>query len=64
MRSGRVGRRLVLIVVDGFVLGWWDVAAPGVKPAVVPPVDVLEGCQLDVVEVASWAVPADQLGLV
>ena len=46
MYSGRVGQGLVLIIVDGFVLRGRDVAAPGVRPPVGPPVDVLEAARM------------------
>src|SRR5206468_9548849 len=56
--------RLWVTVVDRFVLGWGQVAAGGVQPSVVEPVEVLQGGQLEVVDAAPGPVAADQLCLV
>ena len=64
MRSGRGDRDVVLIVVDGLVLGWRAVAAGRVKPPMIEPVDVLQGGQFKLVEAAPRPVPLDELGLV
>ena len=51
-------------VVGRFAFGGWDVAAVLVRAAVVEPVDVLGGGQLDRVGSAPGPVALDQLGLV
>ena len=51
-------------VVEGFELGGWGVAELAVQSAVVEPVDVGEGGQLDVVGVTPRALATDELGLV
>jgi hypothetical protein len=43
--------------------GGWDHADLAVESAVVEPVDVLEGGELEVVEAARGALTADELGL-
>ncbi len=58
---GEAGDRTVVEVLE---LDRRDVAAGAVQSAVVQPVDVLQGGQLDVVEAAPGAAAADQLGLV
>src|SRR3954451_24661930 len=55
------GDRTVVVVL---VLDRWDVADGAVQPAVVEPVDVLQGGQFDVVEAAPGAAAADEFGLV
>jgi hypothetical protein len=52
-----------LSVVDSLVLGWWAIAAGRMKPAMVKPVDVFEGGQLELVETAPRTVPLHQLVL-
>ena len=64
MQSGRGDRNLVLIVVDGLVLGRWAIATGGMKPPMIEPVDVLQGGQLELVEVTPGPVSFYQLGLV
>ena len=54
----------VATVVLFFVLGRWNVAARGVQPSVVEPVDPFQGGQLDLVEPAPRTATTDQLGLV
>src|SRR6266498_2058179 len=51
-------------MVGGLELGRWDVADRLEEPAVVEPVDPLQGGVLDVVDALPGAAPADQLGLV
>jgi hypothetical protein len=51
-------------VVVGFELGGWDHSDAAVESAVVEPVDVFEGGELDVVETAPGAVPVDEFPLV
>src|SRR3954453_13451926 len=53
----------VLTVEDLLVLDRCEVVAGGVQPAVVVPVEPLEGGQLDVVDVLPGSAAADQLGL-
>ena len=53
----------VLTVVDLLVLDRRQVVARGVQPAVVVPVDPLEGAELDVVEALPGPLAGDQLGL-
>ncbi len=53
-----------LSVVGLLELGGWDVAECAVEAFGVEPVDPLQGGQLDLVDVAPRASPADQLGLV
>ncbi len=53
-----------LSVVGGLELGGWDVADLAMEPPEVEPVDVFEGRELDLVDVAPGAVTADELGLV
>jgi hypothetical protein len=48
----------------GFELGRWEVADRLEEPAMVEPVDPLQGGVLDLVDALPRAVPADQLGLV
>jgi hypothetical protein len=62
LRPGDQG--VVLIVVDGLVLGRRAAAACGVKPPMVEPVDVLQGGRFQLVEAAPRPVPLDQFGLV
>ena len=45
-------------------LGRWNVAECAVEALFVEPVHPLKGCQLDLVDVAPWSLPADQFGLV
>jgi hypothetical protein len=59
----RLGEGWVLTVVDCLDFCWGEICAGGVQPAVVVPVDPLEGRDLDVVESPPRTVPADQLGL-
>src|SRR5438477_10737174 len=54
----------MLIVVAGFVLRWRDVAAPGMKPAMVVPVHPFQCGQFQVFKVTPRPVSADQLRLV
>ena len=51
-------------VVGGLELGWWEMADGLQEPAVVEPVDPLQGGVLDLVQAPPRATPADQLGLV
>jgi hypothetical protein len=55
---------LVVRVVLLFELCRWNVAAGGVQPSAVEPVDPFQGFELDVVEVAPRSAATDQLGLV
>jgi hypothetical protein len=59
-----VAGSVFVTVVEIFVLGWWEVAAPGVQALLVVPVDPLEGGVLDVVEAAPGTATSDELGLV
>jgi hypothetical protein len=43
------------MVVKCFELGWWGVAAGAVQAAVVEPVDVFQGGQLEVVDASPRA---------
>ena len=52
------------MLVGGLELGRWDVADGLQEPAVVEPVDPLQGGVLDLVQALPGATPADQLGLV
>ena len=58
---GEAGDRTVVEVLE---LDRWDVVAGAVQPAVVEPVDVLQGGEFDVVEATPGAAAADELGLV
>jgi hypothetical protein len=58
---GEAGDGTVVVVLE---LDRWDVAAGAVEAAVVEPVDVLQGGQLDVVEALPLPTAADELGLV
>jgi hypothetical protein len=60
--SGVAG--VLLSLVCGFELGWWDIANGLQEPAVVEPVDPLQGGVLDLVQALPEATPADELGLV
>ena len=51
-------------MVGGLELGRWDVADRLQQPAVVEPVDPLQGGVLDLIDAFPGAAPADQLGLV
>ena len=64
MGCGRGDRDVVLIVVDGLVLGRRLVTARRVKPAMIEPVDVLQGGQFQLVQAAPRSVTLYQLGLV
>ena len=50
-------------VVGGFELHWRDVAAPGVEPVAVVPVDPFEDFELDVLEGSPGSEAVDDLGL-
>jgi hypothetical protein len=50
-------------VVGGFKVGGRDIPAGFVEPAVVEPVDVFEGCDLDLLGVRPGPAGLDQLGL-
>src|SRR3990172_2917626 len=50
----------LLTVVVGFVFGGWDVSDRFEDPAMVEPVDVGEGGQLDVLEAAPRSLPVDE----
>ncbi len=52
-----------MTVVGGFEVGWRDVSAGFVEPAVVEPVDVFEGGDLDLLCGAPGPAGLDQLGL-
>ena len=52
------------LVVGGLELGWWEMADGLQEPAVVEPVDPLQGGVLDLVEALPGATAADQFGLV
>jgi hypothetical protein len=52
------------LVVGGLELGWWEMADGLQEPAVVEPVDPLQGGVLDLIKTLPGATPADQLGLV
>jgi hypothetical protein len=54
----------VLSIVGGLVFGRRAIAAGGVNPTMIKPVDVLQGGQLQLVEAAPRPVPLYQLGLV
>jgi hypothetical protein len=60
----RFGGRCGLTVVGLFELDRRHHRDLAVKAAVVEPVDVLEGGELDIVEAAPWSLAADELGLV
>ena len=62
--SSAAGWALVLSVVGGFQLDWWDVAAVLVEAAVVEPVDPFGGGELDVLDGPPGLAGLDQLGLV
>jgi len=62
--STGLGEGGVLTVVGGFEFGRWNVAAGLEEPAVVEPVDVAEGGQLDLLSGAPGAAGLDQFGLV
>jgi hypothetical protein len=51
-------------VVGGLEFGWWEMADGPQEPAVVEPVDPLQGGVLDLIQALPGATPADQLGLV
>jgi hypothetical protein len=51
-------------VVADLPFDGWDVAAVAVEPAVVEPVDVLQGREFDVVDASPWAAVADEFVLV
>jgi len=55
---------ILLAVVGGLELGRWDMADRLQEPAVVEPVDPLQGGVLDLVEALPGAAPADQLSRV
>ena len=57
-----LGEGGVLTVVGGLEFGWGDVAASFVESAVVEPVDVLEGGDLDLPGVPPGSAGLDQLG--
>jgi len=63
LESSRVAG-VLLSVVCGLELGRWDIADGLQEPAVVEPVDPLQGGVLDLVDALPGATPADQLGLV
>ena len=52
------------LVVGGLELGWWEMADGLQEPAVVEPVDPLQGGVLDLIKTLPGAAPADQFGLV
>jgi len=52
------------LVVGGLELGRWDMPDGLQEPAVVEPVDPLQGGVLDLVQALPGATPTDQLGLV
>ena len=54
--------RPVLTVVLGFGFDRWFHADLAVEAAVVPPVDVLEERELELLEGSPWAVAGDQFG--
>src|ERR1700694_1923325 len=51
-------------MIERLNLGRWHVAKSTVQTPVIPPVDPLSGCKLDLLERAPRASLADQLGLV
>ena len=53
-----------MTVVQVLGRGWGEVVEVVVGSLVVEPVDPAEGLDLDVVDVAPWSAPVDQLGLV
>ena len=53
----------MLTVVGFFGFSWGNVAHRAVESAVVVPVDVFEGAQLDLVQAPLGAASADELGL-
>jgi len=55
---------VVLLVVVGFVFGWWDVSDGFEDALVVEPVDPFEGGVFDVVESVPRFTPVDDFGLV
>jgi hypothetical protein len=52
-----------LSVVGGFLLGRWDESDLAVQAAVVPPVEVFEHGELQLLDGPPGTVPFDQLGL-
>ena len=62
--STGLGEGGVLTVVGGFEFGGRNVAAGLEEPAVVEPVDVVQGGQLDLLSGAPGAAGLDQFGLV
>ena len=54
----------LLAPVGGLELGWRDVPDRLQEPAVVEPVDPLQGGVLDLIQALPGATPPDQLGLV
>lgn len=52
-----------MTVVDGFALGRWDEPDLAVQASAVPPVEVLEQGELELLDAAPRAAPVDQLGL-
>ena len=67
MKSGLCGsgqdRLLLILMVEGFVLGWTPTTQRAVEAAVVPPVDPFQGGQLDLFDAAPGPTPFDQFGL-
>ena len=51
---------LLLTMVVGLLLCWWDVSYWFEESAVVEPVDVLKGGVLDLVPVAPWSLGSDE----
>jgi hypothetical protein len=58
-----LGEGGLLTVVGGVEFGGWDVATGFEQPAVVEPVDVLEGGDLDLVDGAPRPAGLDQFGI-
>ena len=63
LESGGVAG-ILLSMVGGLELGWWEMADGLQEPAVVEPVDPLQGGVLDLVQAPPGAALADQLSLV
>src|SRR5690606_5929311 len=55
---------VVLIVVDGLVLGRGAVTTGGVKPTMVKPVDIFQGGKFELIEATARTVTFHQLSLV